>query len=111
MGDQRLYVVDEIWKNHPSGLIYKKMSPFMVPYDRAIVHLGEAGFFDRIMRFYSSAKVSTIPETQISVLKVEHYEGSIYLFLIINFLNILVFLFEKFMAWCKNRRSKSKLML
>ena len=105
-----MYIVDEIWKNHPAGLIFKKMSPFKIPYDRAIVRLREAGLFNRIMRLYSSARLSTIVETQISVLKVEHYEGPIYLFVILNLLIVMVFLLEICVAWCKNGKSKTSLM-
>ena len=101
-------MIEECWKNHPAGIIFKKMSPFKIPYDRVIVRLREAGVLDRVMTSYSSARASTKVSTENSVLKVEHYEGPIYLFVILNFLNTMAFFFEILsIKWSKHRRSKS----
>ena len=94
-GTQRLYVIDECWKHHPTGVFFKKMSHFRRPYDKAIVRLREAGVFDHILSGYSLIAPSKINiDAGLIVLKIHHYEGLFYLLVILLGMDVIIFMIE-----------------
>ena len=100
-GRQRLYTVQETWKKYPSGIILKKNSHFMRPYERAIVRLREAGVFEQILSKYKINEPAPA-KTGLTVLKLEHYEGPFYLLLIFLTFDIVIFLIERGSAYGGN---------